>query len=498
MCCSLVSCLGRANAADQPQWGQAWKRNLVSSERPLPAAFDPKTGRNIKWTAKIGNETHGSPIIAAGRVYIGTNNGEPRDPRHEGDRGVLMCFDEQTGRFLWQLVVPKREEDIFFDWPNSGICSPATVEGDRVYVISNRGEVMCLDPHGLGNGNDGPFKDEAAHKRRVKSESELPLEAIDADIIWLFDLTSGAGIWSHDAAFSSILIDGQYLYLNSGTGVDNTHRKIRTPDAPSLVVLDKSTGRLIARDQERIAPNIFHNTYSSPSLAEINGRRLIFFVGGNGIVYAFEPLPQPKPNAPPAEVATLKKVWQFDFDPGAPKEDVHKYNGNRRESPSNIYGMPVLFENRIYVAGGGDFWWGKNEAWLKCINPVGAGGDITTNGLAWSYTLNKHVFATPSAAEGLVFIPDTARTFHCVDAATGKAVWTHEIKGECWSSPFIADAKVYLGTRTGAFYVFALSREKKLLEQIELGSSVSATPTAANGVLYVATMSHLYAVQEKR
>ena len=79
---------------------------------------------------------------------------------------------------------------------------------------------------------------------------------------------TGAGIWSHDAAHSSILIHGDYLYLNTGTGVDNTHRRIRTPDAPSLVVLDKRTGRLVARDDEHIAPNIFHSTWSSPSLAD--------------------------------------------------------------------------------------------------------------------------------------------------------------------------------------------------------------------------------------
>ena len=63
-------------------------RSLVpehgSSEQDLPATFDPKTGQNIKWVAKLGTETHSTPVIAGGRVYIGTNNGEPRDPKHQG------------------------------------------------------------------------------------------------------------------------------------------------------------------------------------------------------------------------------------------------------------------------------------------------------------------------------------------------------------------------------------------------------------------------------
>ena len=52
---------------------------------------------------------------------------------------------QRRGVFLWQLVVPKREEDPYYDWPKTGSSSPVTVEGDRVYLVNNRGEVMCLD-----------------------------------------------------------------------------------------------------------------------------------------------------------------------------------------------------------------------------------------------------------------------------------------------------------------------------------------------------------------
>ena len=464
---------------------------MVSDEKSLPDSFDPHTGQNIKWSAALGTEAHSSPVIAGGRIYIGTNNGNPRDPKHQGDRGVLMCFEENSGDLLWQLVVPKREEDVYFDWPNSGISSPATVEGAQVYIVSNRGEVLCLDAQGMRNGNDGPFQTEGAHMTPHNVSPQLTPGPLDADIIWLFDLTAGAGIWSHDAAHSSILIDGDYLYLNSGTGVDNTHKRIRTPDAPSLVVLDKRSGRLVARDHESIAPNIFHSTWCAPSMGEVGGRRLVFFGAGNGIVYAFEALSRAVDEH---GVAGLRKVWQFDFDPSGPKTNVHRFNSNRRESPSNFYSMPVLDHDRLYVAGGGDLWWGKNQAWLKCVNPAGT-GDITTNGLVWSYELNKHVMGTPAVVNGLVFIADCGRTFHCVDAETGKVCWTHEINGEAWASPLAADGKVYLGTRSGTFYVFEANREKKLLSSCEFGQPISATAAAANGVLYVATMNRLFALQ---
>jgi hypothetical protein len=98
----------------------------------------------------------------------------------------------------------------------------------------------------------------------------------------------------------------------------------------------------------------------------------------------------------------------------------------------------------------------------------------------------------------MVFIADCGRMFHCVDAKTGQRHWTHDITGEVWASPYVADGKVYLGTRGKNFYVFKADREKTLLSSLELPAPVSGTATAANGVLYVATMTHLYAIETER
>lgn len=477
-------------AADQPQWGQAWGRNLASEEKRLADSFDKTTGRNLRWAEPIGTESHSSVVVARGRVLIGTNNGRPRDPRHQGDRGVLMCLDEVTGALQWQLVVPKRTEDPYYDWPNSGLSSTATVEGDRVYVVTSRGEVVCLDLAGMADGNQGPFTDEA----RLQTPAGQPLIAagpLDADVIWHTSLHGEAGIWSHDGAHSSILIHGDHLYLNSGTGVDNTHKKIRTPDAPSLLVLDKRTGRILARDDEHIAPRIFHCTWSSPSLARVEGCDRVFFAGGDGVLYGFDPLPADAMATDP--VRRIRAVWRFDFDPEGPKEDVHRFNGNRATSPSNIYGMPVVHEGRLYVAGGGDWFWGKNAAWIRCIDPRGTGDTTRTHGI-WSAPLGRHTMATPTLAHGLVYATDSMRMLHCLDATTGASVWTTELDGELWASALVADGKVYVGTRRGDFRIFAEGREKRELFRVNVGAPISATATAANGTVYVASMNTVFAI----
>ena len=483
----LLSAILVTSAASQSQWGEAWTRNMTSPEKGLAEKFDTKTGENIRWRAALGTESHSSPVVSGGRVVIGTNNAKPRDPKHDGDRGVLMCFDEKTGDFLWQLVVPKRSEDQYFDWPRIGMCSPPTVEGDRVYVMTNRHEVVCLDLAGMKNGNDGPYKDEGRHMTPADQPAKEP-GPLDADIVWITDLVKDAGIWPHDGAHSSVLIHGSHLYVNSATGVDNTHRVIRTPDAPGLLVLDKATGKILARDCENIAPNTFHACWSSPSMAEVNGKPLVFYCGGNGIVYAFEAL---APDASQGSVQTLKKVWQYDPDPTAPKTNVHVYSQNRQESPSVIHGMPVFHDGRLYIAGGGDLWWGKNECWLQCL-------DAAKGEKLWSLPLEKHVMSTPAVSGELCFIADTGRILRCVNAKTGREYWQHETEGDFWGSPLIADGRVYAGTRRGDFWIFAATAEKKLLHKTHLGAPTSSTVCAANGTLYIATMTDLFAVAVKK
>ncbi|HNS18999.1 MAG TPA: PQQ-binding-like beta-propeller repeat protein [Sedimentisphaerales bacterium] len=479
-----------AFAGDHAQWGQAWTRNMVSNETGLVEDFDPATGRNVKWVVPLGSETWATPTVSQGRVFIGTNNDPPRDPRHKGDRSVLLCLDEKDGSLLWQLVVPKLGSDPYLDWPKAGIVSPATVEGNRVYIITNRGEAVCLDIEGQRNGNDGPYTDEGRHM--VPSDGEpLEVTAIDADIIWLFDIPNQAGTWPHDGAHGSILIDGDFLYVNTSNGVDNTHRVIRRPEGPSLIVLDKRTGRLLARDNEGIGPRIFHSTWSSPAMGVVNGRKLVFFCGGDGVVYAFEPL---QSTPPEGQVEVLKRVWRFDPDPTAPKENVSQYMGNREVSPSNIKSTPVFFENRLYVTHAGDIWWGKNQAWLKCIDATKT-GDVTDSALVWSCELSDHCCSTPAVHDGLVYVADCGRMVRCIDAATGQVCWSHETKGDIWASTLVADGKVYVGTQRRDFWIFAAGREKKVLSEVRLDSAAAATPVAANGVLYVTTMKKLYALQ---
>jgi outer membrane protein assembly factor BamB len=490
----LLGATAMAAAEVPTHWGQGHSRNMVSEARGLPANFDPKSGRNIRWMADLGTSTYSTPIVARGRVFIGSNNGNPRDPRHTGDRGVLMCLDERTGRLLWQLVVPKLPHDPYLDCPGVGLTSSPTVEDDRVYLVSNRAEVLCLDLLGMTNGNDGPYQDESLHAAPLGTEP-IPLGALDADIVWLTDLRSEVGAYPHDSANISVLVQGDYLYVSTPNGVDYTHRRRPSPTAPGLVVLDKRTGRLVARDNTGVGARMLHSTFSSAAFGIVNQKPLVFYGGGDGVVYGFDALSSSWPRTRPSlSPETLNLVWSFDCDPTAPKQNISQYQGNRREGPSSIVGMPVFHNDRIYVAVGGDPWHGKRQCWLQCIDATRT-GDVTQSAMLWSYPLLRHCIATPSVTNGMVFIADMGRTVHCLEANTGKPYWTHEVDDEVWGSTLAADGKLYVGTHGGTFWVLAADRQKQVLGSVDLGSPMNTTPTAANGAIFVATMSRLYAVE---
>jgi len=151
--------------------------------------------------------------------------------------------------------------------------------------------------------------------------------------------------------------------------------------------------------------------------------------------------------------------------------------------------MPVFYKNRIYVTGGGDIWWGKKEAWLKCID-ASIGEEI------WSAQLEQHSASTPAVAKGLVYVTDCGKNLHCIDAEKGNSYWKHKLKMDSWSSALVADNKIYVGSRGKDFWILDEGKELNILESKILDSSIHSSPVAANGVLYISTMNKLYAIKQ--
>ncbi len=279
-----------SNAGTQPATSQA------AASLPVVGSFFPgdpigQAGmRNVLWTARLGTHCYSRPAIAGDRIYIGTNDSHLGDERFISSKGgAVVCLDRASGKMIWRLVVPRvdKPDAAGFDDMNLGICSSPAVEGDLVYVVTNRAEVLCLDAAGQADGNAGTFTDEGQY---MAGEGHDPVAVgqKDGDIIWRFDMPSQVPCAPHDAANSDVLVDGDFLYIGTSNGI---HRKFNQPtpmpDAPGLIVLDKRTGKLVAQDDEKIGRRMFHGQWSSPIKAKVGDKTLILFGGGDGVLYAF-------------------------------------------------------------------------------------------------------------------------------------------------------------------------------------------------------------------
>ncbi|MDB6064776.1 MAG: secondary metabolism, biosynthesis of secondary products derived from primary amino acid [Pedosphaera sp.] len=504
--------LPSATAEDWPRWGgNDPGRNMYSPAKGLPDHFttdkegkiefkpgteelDLKNAPNVKWAAQLGSQSFGNVVVAGGKVLLGTNNEHPRDPQHQGDRSILLCFDEKTGSFLWQLVVPKLASGKVNDWESLGLLSSPCVEGNRVYVVTSRCEVLCLDLDGMANGNDGPYMDEAQYVVGP-GKPKAKIGPKDADIIWRYDMMDELGVFPHNASNCSVIIVGDLIYVCTSNGQDWTHSNIPSPNSPSFIALNKKTGELVGEDDAHIGPHIFHGQWSSPSAGVVNGKQLVFFGGGDGLCYAFDAKPVKE-----GDTSYLKKVWWYDCNP--PEHKINKegkpFKYPEADGPSEVNATPVFYKNRIYVAAGQDPEHGEGVGNLSCIDATKT-GDVTKTAKIWSYDKIHRSIATVSIdpATGLLFVGDFSGFLHCLDAETGQLYWTHDMKAHMWGSTLVADGKVYVGDEDGDLFVFAASKEKKILSSANLGAAIYSTPIVANGVIYISSQTYLFALQNE-
>ena len=521
---SLVFCgllLATVGATDDwPAWGGPTGRNR-SAESSLPGTFNRHDGTNIKWSVPLGTVAFGCPTIADGRVFIGTNYPAIRDDNRftKSRGGVLVCLDEATGEILWRLVAPDREDGfpehahmINQRW---GISSSPAVDSNRVYVITNGDDLLCLDVHGLANGNDGPFTDEAGFMTRAGSPP-IELAPMDADIVWRYDIPRELNVAPHDLGSCSVLIIGDVLYTSTSNGLGTQNpTEALMPDAPAFIAVDKRTGRLLAVDDTPISQNLFHAQWSSPSKARIGNRSMIFVGGGDGFCYAFADIA----DVADEDAGHLTTVWTYDCNPHHYKfteegNHIWYYQGDTRVykqhktnnlgtaglnsndgtfvGPNEVIATPVFHDGRIYIATGRDPMHGLGRGVLHCIDATQS-GDISESGRVWSYEGIGRTFSSVSVDNGLVYASELSGKLHCLDAATGVLYWVHDTGEETWANPLLADGKVYLNTRQ-SFWVLAAGREKRVLFK-ERGGSETA-PVVANGVLYAFIKGRLYAIAD--
>ncbi len=483
-----LTALAQAPFDDWPMFGGNPFRNMVSPAESVSIDFDFDE-KNVVWKINIGSTSYANPVVADGKVYVGTNNGAGFRPQYpaDQDKGILLCLHADTGDLIWQLTCDKLETGDANDWALQGICSTPALEKDRLWVVTNRCELLCLDTEGFHDGeNDGPVTDEVDH------------ELLDADIVWRLDMIKELGVFPHNLATSSPVVHGETVFLLTSNGVDEAN-DIPAPHAPSFIAVDKASGEVLWQHNSP-GENILDGQWASPAIGEVNGSVHVYFPGGDGWLYAFD-------------AKSGEEMWRFDLNP---KSAVWK--GGGQGDRNYMVATPVFFDNSVLLAVGQDPENGDGVGHLYRIDATKT-GDISLElgergepgqpnpnaGVIWhlgGFDDSKEMrfrrsISTVSVSNNMVFCADLAGFIRCIDFETGRQHWEHDMLSAVWGSTMVADGKVFLGNEDGNLMVFEAAPDgPNLLAEIptEGYTAIYSTPTFANGKMYLTDRVKLYCV----
>ena len=472
------------------------------------------------------------PSLPSGKVYIGTSNAGHVDsyPRKEIDLGVLLCFDEDTGEFLWQHSVKKRtkQNDLashFLDWPMQGMCSAPCVDEDRLWVVTNRAEVVCLDTEGFHDGtNDGP----------VKNESDS--DETDSDIIWSYDMHEKLGVTTHYVTSTSPTIVGDYLLVGTSHGIpafgtNGVGWPEANPDTPSFIAFNRHTGEVVWKDNSP-GTNVLDGQWSSPAFDVIDGTPQAIFAGGDGWLYSFDMRDIAKGRS--------NLLWKFDCNPKTTNYQTGNGLGNR----NSIIATPVIDDNRVYIATGRNPEHGDGPGIAWCIDATKR-GDISESlvfskdspntpvpprrfqlcdpdkgefkrpnpntGVIWKYTgtdLNNdgevefeetmhRATSSITVYNGLAVVSDYSGILHCIDANSGEGLWTHDTYSAIGGTPLINGDQIYIADEDGIVSILRLSRVFGGVETFETDNSVNGSIVAANDRLFIPQKLQLLVISDE-
>jgi outer membrane protein assembly factor BamB len=242
-----------------------------------------------------------------------------------------------------------------------------------------------------------------------------------------------------------------------------------------LIAVNKHTGDVVWRAIGAGA-QVLHGQWSSPVAANVNGRMLVLFGGGDGWLRAYD-------------AASGHEVWRFDGNP----KDARWLPRPGVLSRSSIIASPVFADGRVFLAMGQSPGHGNGPSLLYAINPNGQ-GDVTGSRVLWTSRAVGRVVGTPIVRDGLLYVADLGGTIHCLDALTGAHVWTHETDEAIWGCLLLAGDRLYAGSVDGNMTVLRAGRRKEVLSRIEMDAALYSRPAVVGDTLFLATARRLYLI----
>jgi outer membrane protein assembly factor BamB len=478
----VATCVLRAD--EWPQFRGPNCTGISLSTKPLPAKFSAT--ENVRWSEKIG-EGIGSPVVAAGRVFVSAMTGD--------EQVSLFAFDAESGKKLWQR-----------DWrtgplaeihkTNSQASSTPAADADRVYFYFTTLGLLAVD---------------------AKTGAEA----------WQYSLPTPFFVFKWGPGMSPVLYRDLVLMCQD----DDLY--------PSIHAIDKATGQMRWKDDR---PDMAVN-YSHPVVCTANGRDDIV-VAGTGLLIGYDPATGRRRWQARTLLRNIKTTpvsldgvlyisiqsggianqWLASVDRATTGNNDNKLDKGEIQAFVGQDPVPEAFFAKTFGRGdlnrdgvlegreldvafmhpdnfaGVDFTRvGENAAEQMIVAVRGGGeGDVTASHVLWKHkTKYTDHIVSPLVADGRLFLLKEGGISTVFEMKGGTAVRAAKrvgAGGSYFASPILADGKIYLAGENGTVVVLKNSAGYEELAQNDMGESILATPAIADGRLYIRTRTQLFCV----
>jgi len=275
---------------------------------------------------------------------------------------------------------------------------------------------------------------------------------LDGKPLWSRDLGEFQHMWGHG---NSPIVRGDRVYLYTGPGKKRTF----------ITAIDIATGQTIwATDEpidgdgDRNPDGKYMGSWTTPLLVNVGGKDQVV-------------------------VALPTRVVAYDASSG---EIAWWCDGTRGPKGDLAYSCP-LSDGRVLVTTGG--FNGPSFA-------VEFGGSGDSSSRLWRKEQNPQSIGSGVLLGDVYFMANAGPgTVQCLEARTGKELWSEKAGGEHWASIVLADGRLYATDKEGTTLVFAPNRDKfEKIASNALGDPTNATPAVSDGQLFFRTFKHLVCV----
>lgn len=432
--------------------GSDWARfrgpdgsGISPDAQPLPVQWSET--ENLKWKRTLPGPGSSSPIVVGKRVFVTCWTGFAADREKVGDekdlRRQLICLDRDTGKEIWtQSVEPVLPEDPYSgQFTQHGYASHTPVsDGQRIYAFFGKTGVLAF--------------------------------GLDGKKLWQTSVGTGSGSRGWGTASSPILYKGLVIVTAAA-------------ESKAIVALDKETGKEVWRRQD----DGFSGTWGTPILVDCGAGRTDLVL------------------------AVPFKIHGFDPDTGVPRWQCEGL------SSDSMCASVIAHDGVVYAVETGPRGGGTMAV------RAGGEGDVSKTHVVWRGSERSRI-ATPLYENGRLYWFSN-RVATCIDAKTGKPIYQAKSdaapaaepksaagrgkgggvggrggrSGQDYSSPVLADGKIFYVARSGEAFVFGPGPEFKPLGQNRFapdGGDFSSTPAVSDGELFIRSSKHLYCVKEQK